>query len=325
MPVIVQPDPEERKKALLEKQRRQRRRKEKIENDRQKSMGLRRRRGLLGRKGVKQVVPKAAVDVLIAKSMAVPSRARYTFSITDIRKYYLHNKSFQEIINTGKYFYFENHLVLMTKEAFIVKNGKLSLNYELTDFEKKYCVQCVEEKISHLVKTPLHSETGHVADAPLKAWIVVQKFAPATEHATVTGDVKTDFEDFVMMLLGTGFGGEPPFDTFGGLLSRYMQRENITNEKLCELTEISVRTIQRYRNDEVEPSLPYIIAICIALKLNPCYSEKVILSAGRVLGNSKRDLAYKYLLYHEYQIGDVARCNEFLIELDLEPLTDKRS
>ena len=155
MPVIVQPDPEERKKALLEKQRRQRRRKEKIENDRQKSMGL--RRGLLGRKGEKQVVPKAAVDVLIAKSMAVPSRARYTFSITDIRKYYLHNKSFQEIINTGKYFYFENHLVLMTKEAFIVKNGKLSLNCELTDFEKKYCVQCLEEKISHVVKTPLHS------------------------------------------------------------------------------------------------------------------------------------------------------------------------
>lgn len=322
MPVKVQPDPEERKKALLKKQRRQRRLKEKIENERQKKVGLR-RSGFSRRKGGQQVVPKSAMDVLIAKSMAVPSKTQCTFSMTDIRRNYLHNKSFQAVMNTGDYFYFDNYLVLMTKDAFSVKDGKLSLNMELPDFEKKYCVQCVEERISHTVNAQAHSDSGHVANVPLKGWIIAQKFVHATEHAMITGKIKSEFTDFLMIIQGTGYGGDPPFDTFGTTLSSHIERRNLTNEKLCELTEISVRTIQRYRNDEVEPNMPYIIALCIALRLLPCYSEKMIHVAGKVLGENKRDLAYLFLLNTEYINGDVARCNEILEKLGLDRLTKK--
>lgn len=324
VPVIVQPNPEDRKRDLLEKQKRIRDRRKRLEEQKQKRAGVQKRKGSV-RRGRKMPLPGIAVDTMLGNAVMVPSKVRYTFSSTEIQKFYLHNKSFQAIMNTGNYFYFENHLVLMTKEAFSVKNGRLVLNKEVPDFEKKYCVQCREERISHAANSPARLEDGQVVNVPLRACIVATKFIHATEHNTITGKIKSEFTEFLMLFQGTGYGGDPPFDTFGGTLSMYMELENITNEYMCELTEISARTIQRYRNNQGDPELPYVVAICIALKLFPSLSIRMVELAGYTFRGTKKDVAYLFLLNTEYKNGDVARCNNILMKLDLKPLTKKCS
>lgn len=322
VPVIVQPNPEDRKRDLLEKQKRIRDRRKRLEEQKQKRAGVQKKSV---RQGSKETLPGIAVNTMLRNAVMVPSKVRYTFSAAEIEKFYFHNKSFQAVMNTGDYFYYDNHLVLMTKDAFSMKNGRLVLNKELPDFEKKYCVQCKEERISHVANSQARLEDGQVANIPLKAYIVATKFIHATEHTTITGKIKSEFTDFLMLFQGTGYGGDPPFDTFGGTLSMYMELENITNEYMCELTEISTRTIQRYRNNQGDPELPYVVAICIALKLLPSLSIRMVELAGYTFRGTKRDVAYLFLLNTEYKNGDVARCNNILTKLDLKPLTKKCS
>ena len=268
--------------------------------------------------------PDVIAATVIANSIDTAMRVKCVFSKAEVQNFYANNKKFREIMDTGDYFFFDGHLVLMIKEAFQFKDGKLTLNTEAEKFEERFCIRLVEKPESHTVTVPVYSDKGPLGHVPMKGYVVSSKFVHATEHAKATKKAKAEFADFLMMIHGDG-GGGAPIGSFGATLSMHMEREHVTNENMCELTEISVRTIQRYRNDEVDPDLPYVIALCIALHLLPCLSAIMIELAGYSLRNNKRDMAYLFLLNTEYEGGDVARCNRILIKNDLKPLTKKCS
>jgi len=320
-------DIEEKKRTELAKRRRLRQRGRKYALAKRSKLAPQRARRMARRMSVERTLPPdVLVKALIANSIDTAKRERYIFSKSEVQNFYANNKRFREIMDTGDYFFFDGHLVLMIKDAFHLKDGKLSLNKDAEKFAERFCVRLVEKPDSHTVTVPVYSEKGPIGHIPMKGYVVSSQFMHATEHAKATKKAKAEFADFLMMLNGKNDGdGPPPLHSFGATLSMHMEREHVTNEYMCELTEISERTIQRYRNDEVDPALPYVIALCIALHLLPCLSAIMIELAGFRLRNNKRDMAYLFLLNTEYESGDVARCNRILMKNDLKPLTKKCS
>lgn len=68
--------------------------------------------------------------------------------------------------------------------------------------------------------------------------------------------------------------------TFGDTLSYHIEQHGHTNESMEGLTGISDRTFKRYRNNKTRISLQNLTLICLALHLEPDYSEDLVRKAG---------------------------------------------
>ena len=131
--------------------------------------------------------------------------------------------------------------------------------------------------------------------------------------------VKQFIQYYEDMLILEG-GSEPP-ETFSSLLKFYMKKKGVTEEELAERTGISVRTIQRMRNEEIHYRLTQVVAICIALHLDPIVSNKMVMLSGNIFQNTKQDQMYKHLLDVAYE-ESVMDCNMILNCCGLKPLSD---
>ena len=122
------------------------------------------------------------------------------------------------------------------------------------------------------------------------------------------------------MNIGGGVGGGTTRN-FPELLKHYMERNHMTEEQLSEDTGISVRTIQRMRNVDTHYKIGSVIAVCIALHLNPIESNEMILLSGNAFQNTKQDWIYKNLLETAYK-QTVYECNWILKSLGFKTLSD---
>ncbi|MCR5409473.1 MAG: helix-turn-helix transcriptional regulator [Lachnospiraceae bacterium] len=114
-------------------------------------------------------------------------------------------------------------------------------------------------------------------------------------------------------------GGNSPPGSFGDTLKLYMKNENMTVEELAFRSGISERTIGTMRNRKgYRPKLENVVAICIAMHLNPSYSYRLIELAGYKLTDCDRDIIYRLLL--DWAPGvSIEQCNKFLIRAHQTP------
>jgi hypothetical protein len=90
-------------------------------------------------------------------------------------------------------------------------------------------------------------------------------------------------------------------NTFSDALKEHMHREHCTVEQLAERSQLSVRTIYRWRDEEDAPKpLHAVLAICFALKLHPFLSRHLIGKAGLGFQLTEEHVAYEMLLYTRY-------------------------
>lgn len=89
---------------------------------------------------------------------------------------------------------------------------------------------------------------------------------------------------------------------------------HLTNWDLEGLTGITERTIKRYRSKKYtsRPDLKYVVLLCLALHLEPDYSEDLIRKAGHEMRDeSKGDIACHVLL-REYYKNDLDELDALL-------------
>lgn len=112
--------------------------------------------------------------------------------------------------------------------------------------------------------------------------------------------------------------------SFKDSLKTLMTWKEKTVEGLAESTFLDPRTIQRMRNnDDYEPSLETIVAVCIALQLPPAASYALINRSVHKLGVSEKHFAYDFLIRSWYT-KPLLECNEMLQRLGFEPLTKEK-
>lgn len=91
--------------------------------------------------------------------------------------------------------------------------------------------------------------------------------------------------------------------SFGGTLDYHIKRRKYTNEQMGEKAGMDERSIRDYRNNKsLKPELPTVLALCIALNLQPSYSIDLITKAGHsVFTPLTHDNAiYQYLIFNHF-------------------------
>ena len=90
--------------------------------------------------------------------------------------------------------------------------------------------------------------------------------------------------------------------SFSETLKAHMDRLKVTRRELEIGAMLSEPTIKRMRNSDRDFELDHVIAICIALHLEPDYSFDLIEKAGYRLRNTPDHLIYKKILRTIYDL-----------------------
>ena len=134
----------------------------------------------------------------------------------------------------------------------------------------------------------------------------------ADSHAEILAAYNRELVDIIKRLPGG----------FAETLDELIKYRKTTNEKLAEACLISSKTVQRMRNNEdYEPSLETIMALCIGLQLPPVLSDDFIRKSGCSLKNTTElHMTYRFLLNSCYT-KSIHDCNEILIKQNFNPLS----
>ena len=156
---------------------------------------------------------------------------------------------------------------------------------------------------------------GHHEELPKeKTWKSSVFFAPESTNKQPTID-KNTFEKYANDIRDIP-------DNFGDALRYFMEKRSITQEELAFNAGISERNLRRFlSNEDTQPKLETVIAICIALHLFPVFSNCLIAKAGYSLRNNDKGIAYQILL-NVFYTEDIETCNRLLKEMGLSSLTN---
>mgnify|MGYP003571379359 CR=1 FL=1 len=223
------------------------------------------------------------------------------FKKKNLLRLYIKNESFRKVLEEGQYVFVDGYICQLCEECLDIIDGKFYIKKIDQESIIPYCVT---------IQTIFEKHEGNTN-------IIKKAKAPAKE-GTKYDEKKLDaMKRFIMK---DGHGG---YLSYGELLSKYMLRLEYDNIHMEIITYISSNSIRRYRSNETKPSLPYAVAICIALELSYKESEEMIRLSEHVLDNAtKLGSAYKFLLgFLDYGELTVQEANEMLIAAELDPLT----
>ena len=247
----------------------------------------------------------------------------YDFSHLNILDLYANSPEFRTIMNSGKYVYVNGRLVLNTSRVFLNRGGYYCINPQVVSSIDRFSLseRTVYSRLNLHFQKPLTMKlrAGRLGyGGGLAHGENIYRY----NHSTYVEPACDDPVSTIYAKFDIYQKQRPPKEsTFADALKKYMEESNIAEEELSERTGISVRTIDRYRNDsKVRPKLYHAIAICIALHLFANVSEEMIKLAGYELRDTGNEYIYRFLL----QAGvayTVKECNDFLRKMDLKPLT----
>lgn len=235
-------------------------------------------------------------------------------SSNDIFRLYEESEEFRKAFNEGDYIFVDGLFVLRSVAVHLLEHNinandyfkiaaSMGVNHGLVDYCLHFELQWVSYPYDPNV---LRHSSGYIKSKRIA-------------HAAKVADIHTITKE---MLAGIVGGGQEPPNDFGKLLAYYMNRKNVTEEDLAELTGISTRTIGRLRNEtDYRPSLEYVVAICVGMHLLPSESARLLAAAGYHLRSNDKEQTYQYLIDVAYN-NSVYECNEFLKRMDRKPLTE---
>jgi len=227
---------------------------------------------------------------------------------------YIGSSAFRAVINQGNYVYVDDLFVMKPLALFLLKEGLSPASFFLHNQRfrdaslTKYCL-CIEY---HIEAYPYNPDELYHSEGRVKKKVLVD--------AEKIADIDTISEDKFLQI--TSGGSEPPFKfNFGDMLKFFMEQKSITDERLSELTGIPTRTIGRMKNeDDYNPSIEKVVAVCIALHLSPCEALGLVDAAGLSFRATPRGRALRYLVTINYN-QSVSACNAFLKRMRQDPLT----
>lgn len=261
---------------------------------------------------------KVAVSAPLGAVIHVPIPT--SFENKNLLDLYVIDSAFREAIDTGRYVYLDGKIVLNSPKCVTFRDGKMELRGITKETEPHYCLHyaiaaCVsrapvfKRSCGHRRTRYEHSMSGTRIFADSQKLENAQKISSA-EDVTL---------DNILLVVGGGGGGGNN-DNFALAITRLMEKNNITEEKLAELTGLHPKTIQRMRNPEEHTSLKSVIAVCVAFHLDMYNSMYLIHLAGYELTNRQEDKVYYFILSIAYK-ETVYDCNRMLKRLNMSPLT----
>lgn len=255
----------------------------------------------------------------IKKMVRFLSRPSYEFDGLSFLHLYLRYPKFKQAIDSGKYVFVDGKVVLKSKKCLRMENGRLT-TIDFSDEElSEYCLSLV-----HILKPigyryrPVLGRRAPGYRSPAYRQISTARETDIVEAKKVSS-LKDITKENLFMMIG---GGQEPPNNFCKALVHFMEVRGVTVEQLADETGLSEKTIQRMRNDsDRTPSLESVVAVCVGLHLDAYDSDMLLHLAGYQLTNRKTDRIYRLFLNFAFK-ESVKDCNDMLIRLGMDPLTD---
>ncbi|MCD8131928.1 MAG: hypothetical protein LUE16_11765 [Lachnospiraceae bacterium] len=251
-------------------------------------------------------------NYLVEPDSLMPGQT-YTVNLNAVSEEYTRNIHFRAFVDSGKYVYVESHFCLNSPK-FVEPDTKAGLR--LTDYARTHMSECClvfdignapneYTYRSGTMKRETTPGTGCVIFYPGKNEI--EAAAPQESPLDAANRISAIMRELPASL--------------GATLVYHMKRLGITKEKLEELSNVSVSTIQRIRSKEgFQATLQSVIALCVGMSLDPELSEDMVDKAGYRLRSTPEHTMYKIILRNMY-MASIDTCNAALVASKMPPLT----
>lgn len=199
---------------------------------------------------------------------------------------YVRSAAFRAMIDSGRYIYADGHICLNDPQFVTHMNARACLTDRANARVDRCCLRfetVYVRKGQRYIFGRLNSDEEYNARCLSLSLPEGRRTALACARA---------MSHLLMELPGS----------FSGTLRAHMTRQGMTIERLSESTGISVRSINRLRNEErAGYALEQVILICLALHLPPEFSLDLIEKAGLRLRSRPEDLIYGAVLRTMYK------------------------
>ena len=241
-----------------------------------------------------------------------------TFSINLIQlgMQLLIQPSLKSLVETGALIYVESHLCINDKKYI---SYDVAGNPFLTDYARHHMEECcvvfdIVSKTQSGSSTALTLLLNRDADSDIQFTISYSKYN--NEWLEKIDAHVADTMEIMLKLQG--------LNNFGSALTEVMQWRNVRNQELADTSYLGLKAISNLRNGKTEPKLESVIAICVAMKLPPVVSKKLVELSGKVLrtGN-KQEFLYDLFICSTGN-WDVGKCNAFLVGKGFKELVHDR-
>ncbi len=275
-------------------------------------------------------------------------RKTYTFTETEIDEMYHSNPEFANIIHSGKYFYYNGHMVLLHPEC-ILYGCKGELNNNNNIIYKKPDLFCLGVSyhsdgtiiITHAQKheqaydntlnvIPFIMDASNENPSAGSNNSKYGKRSPSKNKSTGrNNDGNGGGNDNTTFEAGGGHGGGsnfnlPPINILEIIIDEYIKRLNLKSKKAFAssigLNEESLRRI--YSRSNSVPSLQTVVAVCLGLHMEPWVSPAFFILCGQTFTRGPLCEIYRYLINVRYACS-IESNNHFLIEKGYKALTNK--
>ena len=244
-------------------------------------------------------------------AQALAERCRsYSIGLKEACEEMARNEGFRNAIESGQYAYLENHFCLKD-DKYIRSVG--ADTYSLTSYARHHideCCLCFE--ITSTRPDYLYGN-GILENRRLKTYYkkYVEKCRKAESGTHESYAERSKKAKDILQTLPA---------EFGPTLSRHMDRVGVTKDDLCDILQVSSRTIQRLRTDSVQRiKKETVLCLGLAMLLYPELIDDMLMKSGNVLTMNNPDAVYRAVVSCNYDKG-LAFCNKTLVQEGISPL-----
>ncbi len=236
----------------------------------------------------------------------------YTFVATreNIFDEYCASEDFRKMIDSGKYIFTDGHLCV-NDERYV---HRTEFGLQLTPWANEHVDQCCLRFVN------VYEPAGV---AGYRFGRLNSDEAYNRHYISIAMDGVDLNNEQAFDRMNELLNGMPP--AFPEALAYLMERRSVTEEKMEEITGISVSTISRLRRKEKNTyAVDQVMAICVGLHLPPVISRELFHRAGIILRANRQHRAYQMILDCLY-MDSIQQVQDFLKRQGCEPLKLKAS
>lgn len=264
----------------------------------------------------------------------------YKFENKSLLAEFKENQSFREAVMSGAYFYHQGRICLYHPDVFVGSEegikiadivNKNPVDYLLSHYTRRNAVNRTTMQRRRHANYRMSKMAGKWSkeDKNGNRSLYDVKISHAKKYSRKDyreGDKYSEaFLCSIELVQGfiDGGQGNGPSDTFGEFLTNLMTERKLTIKQLADKTDIPERTITRMRSEEgYKPSIEYLLACCMVMRLPPWDSDKLFELAGIVLRpNNKKERCYIALLHVFFKEGSIRVCDEVLTMMGMPTLS----
>jgi len=262
--------------------------------------------------GILEYVDNRYVKGYSFEDDSIKKNQTFSIPIKDALKQYTSNPDFKRVINSGNFIYIDSHYCINAPQ-YLLQNEYGVL--EMTDYARRHMNECCLVFTCVVHPSKLHGTRDYSKQGLYHSVVPENVIECNYEYDDINRELeeraKAIHAEMDEVLRKSKLISDLPA-SFSKSLIMLMDWQGLSNEELADKSKVSVKTIQRMRNNPSRNwSLELVVSVCIGLQLPPYISYPLIGKAGINLTDSEKDIVFSHVVSTQFS-SSINEVNEYL-------------